>query len=41
MQSKDMDNSDEEWENAYVALDPIFQLGWGSKRGLHMGGVFS
>lgn len=26
-----MDSSDEEWDNAYVAMDPISQLGWGNR----------
>ena len=26
------DNSDEEWEAAYAAMDPILQIGWGNRR---------
>lgn len=31
-QGEDRDSSDEEWETAYAALDPISQIGWGHRR---------
>lgn len=31
-QGEDRDSSDEEWEAAYNALDPIAQLGWRNRR---------
>ena len=32
-----MDSSDEEWANAYAAMDPVSQLGWGN-RGMEVEG---
>ena len=32
-QGLEMDSSDEEWEAAYAAMDPIAQLGWVHRRG--------
>ena len=32
-QGEEMDSSDEEWANAYAAMDPISQLGWGNRGG--------
>lgn len=33
MQGEERDSSDEEWANAYAAMDPISQLGWRNRRG--------
>ena len=33
-QGEEQDNSDEEWENEYAAMDPILQLGGGNRRGV-------
>jgi len=30
-QGEPRDSSDEEWEAAYAALDPVFQCGWGNR----------
>ena len=32
-QEEDRDSSDEEWDAAYAALDPIAQLGWRNRSG--------
>ena len=32
-QGEDKDNSDEEWEATYAAMDPIAQNGWEHRRG--------
>ena len=32
MQGEERDSSDEEWANAYVAMDPLSQLGWRNRR---------
>jgi hypothetical protein len=34
LQGEDMDSSDEEWANAYAAMDPASQLGWRNRRGV-------
>lgn len=31
-QGEPRDSSDEEWEAAYAALDPVAQIGWGNRR---------
>lgn len=37
-QGEDRDSSDEEWANAYAALDPMAQIGW-LNRGVRANGV--
>lgn len=32
-QGEERDSSDDEWANAYAAMDPISQLGWRNRRG--------
>ena len=32
LQGEERDSSDEEWEAAYAALDPLAQIGWGNRR---------
>ena len=32
MQGEERDSSDEEWANAYAAMDPLSQLGWRNRR---------
>ena len=36
-QGEDRDSSDEEWSNAYAALDPMAQIGW-ANRGVNVNG---
>lgn len=37
LQGEEKDSSDEEWAAAYVAMDPISQLGWRNRRGVAEG----
>ena len=32
-QGEERDSSDEEWDNAYAAMDPAAQMGWGKRSG--------
>lgn len=37
-QEEERDSSDEEWDIAYAAMDPVAQLGWGHRRMVSAGG---